>query len=749
MSAPTPLAKMPRPALFALVGMVVALLSALTFGELVWYWGRSYALAAQTAAPTEPPATTPPALVAGPRLAVSAAAVAVYPGGKNTFGVRVARDGFDGAVLVRFDAPAGPRAAEITVPAGETIGKAEVVVPPDVRPGNFTLTATATANTDESVLTASAPVRVTVRPLPVPPARLGVSASPVVPVYQKGKNTFGVRVARDGFDDPVTVTFDGPPPGVKIPPVVVAAGKLEATAELTAEAGARIGEAKVMVTARAAPRGVATAATAELAVAVLDPSKGPIDIVLVLDCTGSMKKSVDGLCRSFPAFASELQARFDVRFGLVGFRDTTLGQPLEVPLIGGERMSPDARSLVAAVRGVRLGGGGGDGESSLDGLAEAADYPLRESASRVLLLVTDGPPKRADGRMRGAETTMKYLNTKRIDQLHVVSLPPFRRAFEPLWEGGPKGRYFDLKGAIERNEFDKLLAELGKEIAGNVPTRAEAKPDPAATVPIPVLPDPTPVKPPDPPASREPDEPQFGPAELSAPEPKGAPADQPAPLRKALVLTLWAATVAGLTTLLLSLAQLVLLPGSRSPGAVAAAQSGGLVVGLGAGALGYIALDALGVPVLARLGAGGLFGLFGGLTVPLVEDFFARDEPEALDPDAEDPEEVGEPLPAPPPLPVPARAPLLDLDLPTVEAYPTAKPPPVPARAPLLDLDLPTVEAYSAAPAPSPAAPPAPVPVHKPNITAAPKPGDGCPKCGRKIPGAAGERYCMLCDNTF
>jgi hypothetical protein len=36
----------------------------------------------------------------------------------------------------------------------------------------------------------------------------------------------------------------------------------------------------------------------------------------------------------------------------------------------------------------------------------------------------------------------------------------------------------------------------------------------------------------------------------------------------------------------------------------------------------------------------------------------------------------------------------------------------------------------------------------KPNITA-PKQADGCPGCGRSVPGAARERYCMMCDKTF
>src|SRR5205814_1031855 len=41
-----------------------------------------------------------------------------------------------------------------------------------------------------------------------------------------------------------------------------------------------------------------------------------------------------------------------------------------------------------------------------------------------------------------------------------------------------------------------------------------------------------------------------------------------------------------------------------------------------------------------------------------------------------------------------------------------------------------------------------PLAAPKPNVVP-PKSRDGCPGCGRVIPGTAGERYCMLCDKTF
>lgn len=749
-------AKPPRLLLLALSGVFAGVVAALTVGELVWYVlapePPEQRPETQLDSPKAEPFTPPPGPRAEPRLAITAAPVAVYPGGKNVFGVRVRRDGFDWPVTVRFESVDGLSAAETVIPAGSDAGAAELVAPADTRPGTYTLTASAVAVTDTHTLRARAPVAVTVLAATAP-ARLAVSVSPKVTAYQKGKNAFAVRVARAEFDEPVTITFDGVPDGVTIPPVTVPVGRSEATAELTVAAGAKLGPAKVTATAKAAPKGVEVAATVEVALDVLDADRAPLDVVLVVDCTGSMAKSVAGLRREWPGLAAALaKVKFDTRFGLVGFRDTTLNQPLTLPTFGGESLTADPDQVADALRALRFGGGGGDGESSLDGLARAADYPLRVgAAARVLVLVTDGPPKRADRRVKSVEDAVGHLRARRIDQLHVVALPEHRKRFEPLG-GAAKGAFLDLKDATEKDGFGQLTADLAKAIIDAVPARPEPKPEPAPPAPSIALPAPKAIEVPAPPASREPDEPQLAPAAPpdASPEAKKAATEAPAKPRAATgAIAAWAATVACVAALLLFFGEM-LLPGERPSGAALATGYGlGVPVGLAAGALGFVALDAVGISLLARVGAAGLFGLLLGLTAGAAELLFGaevlpRDEPRATS-RAPTPPPLAKPQAALPKPPVISPKPLLDLDLPTVEA-PSA---PAPKPAPLLDLDLPPVEAYPSAapksPLPTPAAPPA----HKPNITGAPKPGDGCPGCGRKIPGATGTRYCMVCDQTF
>ena len=53
----------------------------------------------------------------------------------------------------------------------------------------------------------------------IPPLR--VAASPAVDLYQGGTNRLGVKIARAGFDEPVTIKAVNPPAGVRIDPIII------------------------------------------------------------------------------------------------------------------------------------------------------------------------------------------------------------------------------------------------------------------------------------------------------------------------------------------------------------------------------------------------------------------------------------------------------------------------------------------------------------------------------------------------
>src|SRR5215216_3062769 len=111
MPAPKMLAGLPKPVLFGLYGAIGGLLGALVFGELIWLV-LSPAKAQQ----------------GGARLAVSASKdLQLFQSGTNRLFVQIARDAFDGEVIVRLEGlPAGVTATEATIPAKETEGEIDL-----------------------------------------------------------------------------------------------------------------------------------------------------------------------------------------------------------------------------------------------------------------------------------------------------------------------------------------------------------------------------------------------------------------------------------------------------------------------------------------------------------------------------------------------------------------------------------------------------------------------------------------------
>lgn len=120
MPAPSLLRGLPKPILFGLYGAIGGLLGALLFAEPVWQLLR--------------PPPPPPAGVVEPQVAVAVSKdVEVFTGSRNTFFVEIARAGFDGPVTVRFeDTPVGVTIDPVTIARGETKAQATVIASPSI-----------------------------------------------------------------------------------------------------------------------------------------------------------------------------------------------------------------------------------------------------------------------------------------------------------------------------------------------------------------------------------------------------------------------------------------------------------------------------------------------------------------------------------------------------------------------------------------------------------------------------------------
>lgn len=196
-------------------------------------------------------------------------------------------------------------------------------------------------------------------------------------------------------------------------------------------------------------------------------SRGPkVDVLFVLDATGSMQPQIDGVRQGITDFAKQLSERgLDERVGLVAFRDEKAGEEPQVLDFGGDSFTNEYSAFQRAVSAVHAVGGGDEPESSYDAIRLAARQPFRKQATRVLLLITDAPPHLPDRATRAIDEVHAALKNSGIAQLHIVVDASDRQDYAPLQQTSP-GEFFEL-GTVGAGfgGFDALLPVIGERIA--------------------------------------------------------------------------------------------------------------------------------------------------------------------------------------------------------------------------------------------------------------------------------------------
>lgn len=205
--------------------------------------------------------------------------------------------------------------------------------------------------------------------------------------------------------------------------------------------------------------------------------KNVVDILFVLDTTGSMQNEIDGISRGIRDVTNELSARrLDGRVGLIAFTDRKftpatfrspewIGRDPVVLTFGGATFTDDTEAFRTKISQLRANGGGDLAESSLDAIALASRQPFRKNAAKVLILITDAPPHVPDVDMASVEMTANAVRDGKIDQLHLVVPTEFLPEYAGLHSGAP-GKDFPLTDSSGgRVRFDTILPEVSREVA--------------------------------------------------------------------------------------------------------------------------------------------------------------------------------------------------------------------------------------------------------------------------------------------
>jgi len=189
-----------------------------------------------------------------------------------------------------------------------------------------------------------------------------------------------------------------------------------------------------------------------------------VDIVFVFDTTGSMREEIEGVKQTCIAFAQKLKdQRRDYRLGLVAFGDEIRG----VYKSDGE-LTDNAEEFKGWIGTLRAVGGNDDPENDYAAVKQASQMKFRDSAQKILILITDAPPHRYgdapdsgvrfdDPDLTAARATT-ILKDKAIT-LYAITLdhPDFRKLVEET-----NGEFYKL---TPTTDFTGIIDKLGTTIA--------------------------------------------------------------------------------------------------------------------------------------------------------------------------------------------------------------------------------------------------------------------------------------------
>jgi hypothetical protein len=425
--------------------------------------------------------------------------VEIYPGTKNSFEVKIVRQAFKGDVEVKAkNPPPGVEIAPITLKDEKDAIMADVVVQRSVKPGVLEFDLEARGTKENADLSDTVKCQVHVKPTP-PYFALGLPKE--VKLYQNGKAQFTIKIGRFPVDSPVQLELVDLPAGVTAPKVLeVAPNKEEVTAVLSADKRAATGKMDITVKGLVnQPDG--KKAEAKFSLELLPQPPPEVDVLFVLDLTSSMHIPIKGIKEGMQKFAADLQnQKIDMRVGMLGFRDIQDDAGRKdgpfVVFVNGEVLNFDDepfRNFVKLVRtnktdiftknyaqfGNMVGklkdvGGGDIPESSMPALVLSTQQLFRQDASRVLILITDAPPKLMHFGVttESVEDAAKAMTKTQVAQFHLVVKDKDRAEhYQPLLNAmnvdpkQKKGFFHDFnKVAKNVDAFAALLPEMGKEI---------------------------------------------------------------------------------------------------------------------------------------------------------------------------------------------------------------------------------------------------------------------------------------------
>jgi Ca-activated chloride channel family protein len=192
-----------------------------------------------------------------------------------------------------------------------------------------------------------------------------------------------------------------------------------------------------------------------------------VDISFVLDVSSSMSGEIRGVRDGIESFASSLEGTgLDVQIGLVAFCNSGSANAIETLAFKNGFFTKDFADFKSKVSRLNAFGGGID-ESSYLGLYTAVNQRYRNNSERILILISDEPPKIPDANIRDTAHMVSILKELDDAKLYCVVNSELQDEFRPLAAGIPQ-KFFSLSANGRRVDFSQILPAVVGQITADV-----------------------------------------------------------------------------------------------------------------------------------------------------------------------------------------------------------------------------------------------------------------------------------------
>lgn len=181
-----------------------------------------------------------------------------------------------------------------------------------------------------------------------------------------------------------------------------------------------------------------------------------VDLVFVIDTTGSMSDKIESLLATCSRFADDFNAlHLNHRIAIVSFGDLRI----EGDRIQNTAFTSNVEATKKSLRNIpRNSGGGNEGESSLEALERALSLPFRSGAVKAIVLITDEP---ADQHHVNAEEMIGRLTAR--EMLVFVASPPYKYFQRMALRNG--GKWYRISAHTRFNDLLDLFRDLAQKVS--------------------------------------------------------------------------------------------------------------------------------------------------------------------------------------------------------------------------------------------------------------------------------------------